>query len=117
MGDDAAWGALEDAHVPGCAWVVTRAHRVVPLLPPLTPEEYRTCDRADLCPRCQGTDYEVLDTDVVSATQILQGRHCFRCGLRWAAVFRIAGYVRAGHESEDFDALYSVACVDTETGR
>jgi ferredoxin len=37
VGDDAAWARIAAAHRPGCEWVATRAHRVVPGTPVVPP--------------------------------------------------------------------------------
>ena len=82
----------------------------------LTQEEYRTNDRAEICPQCQESDY-TPGKCIVESVQIVQDRWCNRCGLAFTAVFRIAGYLREGHAVEDAQALQDVWCVDLNAQR
>jgi hypothetical protein len=84
--------------------------------PLMSQEDYRTNDRSEGCPRCWSTDYTPGHVIVAGGCQLESDRWCHVCGLGWTAIYRIAGYLRHGHETDDMDALQDVWCVDLSRG-
>lgn len=80
--------------------------------PCMSQEAYRKDYRGRGCPSCKSLQWSPTWQDFEGA-RADQERICLQCGLRWVTVYRIAGYVRANHDDEDFEALKNVEAVDT----
>lgn len=77
----------------------------------MTQKQYRTNDRAEGCPRCEGRRIS-SGNGSFGPNSAYEQHACRDCGLIGETVYRIAGYIREGHENRDGDALFTVECTD-----